>query len=89
MLSNAISQVTVMTLSTAWVVAVGVSVVVVGVAVLGGIFYTLGAAVFAYQKPDPWPHIFGFHEVFYFVTVLGVSRHYCAIGFRVERMAVS
>ena len=56
---------------------------------LGGIFYTLGAAVFAYQKPDPWPRIFGFHEVFHFFTFLGVSLHYFAIAFIVAPMAVS
>jgi hemolysin III len=56
---------------------------------LGGIFYTLGAAVFAYQKPDPWPHTFGFHEVFHSFTFLGVSLHYCAIAFIVAPMAVS
>jgi len=56
---------------------------------LGGIFYTLGAAVFAYQKPDPWPRIFGFHEVFHSFTFLGVSLHYCAIAFIVAPMAVS
>lgn len=56
---------------------------------LGGIFYTVGAAVFAYQKPDPWPHIFGFHEVFHSFTFLGVSLHYFAIAFIVAPMAVS
>jgi hemolysin III len=54
---------------------------------VGGISYTLGAAVFAFQKPDPWPRTFGFHEVFHSLTFLGVSLHYCAIAFIVAPMA--
>ena len=31
----------------------------------GGVLYTLGATVYARQRPDPWPQTFGFHEVFH------------------------
>ena len=32
---------------------------------VGGGLYTLGAVVFALKWPDPWSHIFGYHEVFH------------------------
>ena len=31
----------------------------------GGVLDTLGATVYARQRPDPWPQTFGFHEVFH------------------------
>src|SRR4051812_38752380 len=32
---------------------------------VGGVLYTMGAVVFAAQRPDPWPRVFGFHEIFH------------------------
>lgn len=53
----------------------------------GGVSYTIGALVFAFQKPDPWPNTFGFHEVFHSLTFLGAALHYCVITFIVIPMA--
>jgi hemolysin III len=47
----------------------------------GGIAYTLGAVVYATKRPDPWPRVFGFHEVFHLGTVIGAGLHLAAIGF--------
>ena len=30
----------------------------------GGACYIAGAIVYALRKPDPWPKVFGFHEIF-------------------------
>ena len=30
---------------------------------VGGVLYTLGAAALATHRPDPWPRVFGYHEV--------------------------
>lgn len=31
--------------------------------------YLVGLIIFSHEKPDPWPDIFGYHEVFHvFVT---------------------
>lgn len=38
-----------------------------------GLSYTVGALVYARKKPDPWPAIFGFHEVFHACTVVGAG----------------
>jgi hemolysin III len=45
----------------------------------GGIAYTLGALVYALERPDPWPRVFGYHEVFHALTLLGALLHLLAI----------
>lgn len=37
----------------------------------GGLAYTLGAVVYGFKRPDPWPRVFGFHEIFHCGTVAG------------------
>jgi hemolysin III len=62
----------------------------VGVAALvlllvGGALYTLGAICYATRRPDPWPTVFGYHEVFHAATVLAALCHYVAIWFVLVR----
>ena len=45
----------------------------------GGVCYILGAIVYALRKPDPWPRVFGFHEIFHCGTVAGYACHMVAI----------
>ena len=47
----------------------------------GGVAYTLGAVIYAAKWPDPWPAVFGFHEVFHLFTVIGAGLHLAAIAF--------
>ncbi len=47
----------------------------------GGLFYTLGAVVYALKKPDPWPLTFGYHEVFHACTIVALLLHLAAIAF--------
>ena len=39
----------------------------------GGLAYTAGALVYARKRPDPWPGVFGFHEVFHACTLVGAG----------------
>jgi hemolysin III len=48
--------------------------------VLGGAFYTAGAIVYALRKPDPWPGVFGYHEVFHACTIAGATLHFAVIA---------
>ena len=48
---------------------------------IGGLLYTSGAVVFAFRRPDPWPHTFGFHEVFHLLTIAAAALHYVAFAF--------
>lgn len=47
--------------------------------VVGGVIYTLGAVVYGLKRPDPWPDVFGFHEIFHLATVLAAIAHFVAI----------
>jgi len=47
----------------------------------GGVFYTIGAVVYATRRPDPSPRWFGFHEVFHAFTLLAFVTHYLAVSF--------
>jgi hemolysin III len=51
--------------------------------VAGGLMYTLGALAYALRRPDPIPHVFGYHEVFHLLTLLAVGCQYGAIAFYV------
>lgn len=47
----------------------------------GGILYTVGAVVYATQKPDPVPSHFGYHEVFHLLVIGAAGAHYAAVAF--------
>ncbi len=52
---------------------------VVWLIIAGGILYTMGAVVYAFKRPDPWPAWFGFHEIFHLFTVLAWACHCVAV----------
>jgi hemolysin III len=37
----------------------------------GGILYTIGAVIYALQRPNPLPRVFGYHEMFHLFVVAG------------------
>jgi hemolysin III len=53
----------------------------------GGVFYSLGAVVYALRRPNPSPSWFGFHEVFHAFTLLAFVTHYIAVSFATYRTA--
>jgi len=40
---------------------------------VGGVLYTLGAAALATHRPDPWPRVFGYHEVWHAATLAATT----------------
>ena len=44
-----------------------------GLMLVAGFAYTAGALIYARKRPDPWPGVFGFHEVFHACTVIGAA----------------
>jgi hemolysin III len=43
---------------------------------LGGVFYSMGALVYSLKKPDPFPNVFGFHEIWHICVLLGSACHF-------------
>jgi len=46
----------------------------------GGLLYSCGAAVYARQRPDPWPRVFGFHELFHALVIAAALLHFVAMA---------
>ena len=47
---------------------------------VGGALYSIGAAVYALQKPNLWPRTFGFHEVFHSLVIAAAAVHFIAMA---------
>jgi hemolysin III len=45
----------------------------------GGIAYTLGAVFYAIKKPNPFPGVIGFHEIFHLLVITGAVLHYLVV----------
>ena len=48
---------------------------------VGGLLYTAGAVVYATQRPNPNPAVFGYHEVFHLFVIAAALAQYSAIAF--------
>lgn len=46
----------------------------------GGALYTLGAVVYGLKRPDPWPRVFGFHEIFHALVIAAACAHFVAMA---------
>jgi hemolysin III len=46
---------------------------------VGGLVYSSGAVVYSLHKPDPWPAVFGYHEVFHALVVAAGLVFYAAV----------
>ena len=47
----------------------------------GGLLYTAGAVVYARQRPDPVPTVFGYHEIFHALVILAAALQYAVVAF--------
>jgi hemolysin III len=46
----------------------------------GGVLYTVGAVVYARRRPDPAPHVFGYHEVFHALVIAAAAVQFAAVA---------
>ncbi len=46
--------------------------------IIGGLFYTVGALVYGFKKPNPWPLHFGFHGLWHMFVLAGALSHLLA-----------
>jgi len=42
----------------------------------GGLAYTIGAVIYSRKRPNLWPNVFGFHEIFHVFILLGSFCHF-------------
>jgi hemolysin III len=46
----------------------------------GGVLYSIGAIVYATERPNPAPRVFGYHEIFHAFVVAAAALHFAAVG---------
>lgn len=46
---------------------------------LGGVVYTGGSIVLATRRPNPYPRVFGYHELWHSLVIAAAACHYAAI----------
>jgi hemolysin III len=49
----------------------------------GGLLYLVGAVVYTSGRPNPFPKVFGYHEIFHALVIAAASLHYAVIAFAV------
>ncbi|HEX2129218.1 MAG TPA: hemolysin III family protein, partial [Solirubrobacterales bacterium] len=47
----------------------------------GGALYATGAIIYAVQRPNPSPAVFGYHEIFHVLVIAAAAAHFAAIAF--------
>ena len=78
---------TIVYLAVGWIGLLGFPAIIVGAGVgagvliaVGGVLYTAGAVVYARQRPDPNPAVFGYHEIFHVLVIAAATAHFAAIA---------
>ena len=74
--------------TTGWIALVAMpelvgrlGIVAVGALALGGVLYSVGAVIYASQRPDPAPTVFGYHEVFHLLVLIAAALQYAVVAF--------
>ncbi|HEX7278841.1 MAG TPA: hemolysin III family protein [Solirubrobacterales bacterium] len=49
--------------------------------ITGGLLYTAGAVIYAVQRPNPNPAVFGYHEIFHLLVIVAAVAHFSAVAF--------
>ena len=78
---------TIVYLAVGWIGLLGFPAIVVAAGVgagaliaAGGVLYTAGAVIYARQRPDPNPAVFGYHEIFHVLVLAAAAAHFAAIA---------
>jgi hemolysin III len=53
----------------------------------GGLAYTIGAYVYATRRPNPFPRVFGYHEVFHALVVAAAAGHFVVAAAAIGRIS--
>jgi hemolysin III len=52
----------------------------------GGGLYTLGAVIYATRRPDPFPRVFGYHEIFHALVIAAAACHFAVVAGAIRRL---
>ena len=70
-----------------WIGIVGITELVkalpdeaVALLVLGAVLFSVGGAMYATRWPDPFPRVFGYHEMFHMLQVAGTAVFYSVVA---------
>ena len=81
-------------LTVGWIGAIAFPSIVanagIGAGVLiavGGVLYTVGAVVYARQRPDPRPTVFGYHEIFHALVIAAAACHFAVVARAVSALS--
>ncbi len=55
----------------------------------GGVLYTVGAVIYALRRPDPYPAVFGYHEIFHLLVVGAAVCHFEVAMTVIERLGAA
>ncbi len=58
----------------------GMGLRAVGLFVVAGVLYTIGAVIYAIKRPDPLPAVFGYHEIFHLLVIVASAVQYAVIA---------
>ena len=58
-------------------------VTAIALVVATGLLYSAGAVIYARRRPNPYPRVFGYHELFHVLTVAAAACEYVAVAFYV------
>jgi hemolysin III len=59
--------------------SVNIGSVNVALIIVGGVFYSVGAITYGVKKPNPFPKVFGYHEIFHILVSFGAIAHFIII----------
>jgi hemolysin III len=51
-----------------------------GLLLTGGLLYSAGAVIYALRRPDPYPAVFGFHEIFHLLVIAAAACHFAVVS---------
>ncbi len=61
--------------------ASALGLIALGLLLLGGACYSVGAIIYATKRPDPAPTVFGYHELFHVLTIVAAALQFAVIAF--------
>ena len=47
---------------------------------IGGVVYTTGAVIYALKRPNPWPKVLAYHELFHLLVIVAAIFHFIVIS---------